>query len=80
VFRRGDNDAIEQLAVLRRETDGDIGIGGANLATQVLRAHLLDELLLFTHPIVLGAGPRFSTRSTNPSNSTSWNSVHSTRA
>ena len=52
----GDNDAIEQLAVLRRETDGDIGIGGATLATQLLRAHLLDELLLFTHPVVLGAG------------------------
>ncbi|TXN31111.1 dihydrofolate reductase family protein [Lacisediminihabitans profunda] len=51
----GDN-AIEQLAVLRQETEGDIGIGGANLATQLLRAHLLDELLLFTHPVVLGAG------------------------
>ena len=52
----GENNAIEQLAVLRRETDGDIGIGGATLATQLLRAHLLDELLLFTHPVVLGAG------------------------
>jgi dihydrofolate reductase len=52
----GGDDAIEQLAVLRQETDGDIGIGGATLATQVLRAHLLDELLLFTHPVVLGAG------------------------
>jgi dihydrofolate reductase len=49
----GDDDAIEQLAVLRQETDGDIG---ANLATQLLQAHLLDELLLFTHPVVLGAG------------------------
>lgn len=52
----GDNDAIEQLALLRRETDGDIGIGGANLATQLLQADLLDELLLFTHPVVLGTG------------------------
>lgn len=52
----GGDDAIEQLAVLRRETEGDIGIGGASLATQLLRAHLLDELLLFTHPVVLGAG------------------------
>ncbi len=56
------DDAIEQLAVLRQEADGDIGIGGANLATQVLRAHLLDELMLFTHPVVLGAGrPLFDT-------------------
>ena len=51
----GDN-AIEQLAVLRQETDGEIGIGGANLATQLMRAHLLDELWLFTHPVMLGAG------------------------
>lgn len=52
----GGDDAIEQLAALRASTTGDIGIGGANLATQLLEAHLLDELLLFTHPVVLGAG------------------------
>jgi len=52
----GGDDAIEQLARLRDETDGDIGVGGATLATQLLRAGLLDELLLVTHPVVLGAG------------------------
>ena len=52
----GGSDAIEQLARLREETDGDIGVGGASLATQLLEAGLLDELLLFTHPVVLGAG------------------------
>lgn len=51
-----DDDAIETLAGLRSELDGDIGVGGATLATQLLRAHLLDEILLFTHPVVLGAG------------------------
>jgi len=51
-----DGDAIEALAKLRDERDGDIGVGGANLATQLLRAGLLDELLLFTHPVILGAG------------------------
>lgn len=51
-----ENDAIEQLAMIRQESDGDIGIGGATLATQLLRAQLLDELLLYTHPVVLGAG------------------------
>jgi dihydrofolate reductase len=50
------DDAIEQLAALRAEGDGDIGIGGATLATQLLRAKLLDELLLFTHPVILGQG------------------------
>ncbi len=52
----GGEDAIEQLAALRTETDGTIGVGGATLATQLLRAHLLDELLLFTHPAILGSG------------------------
>ena len=52
----GGDDAIEQLAVLRTTTDGSIGVGGAALATQLLRAGLLDELLLFTHPAILGFG------------------------
>ncbi|GAA2986733.1 dihydrofolate reductase family protein [Streptosporangium longisporum] len=52
----GGDDAIEQLAALRAETDGAIGVGGAAIATQLLRAGLLDELLLFTHPDILGFG------------------------
>ncbi|MBO0813371.1 MAG: dihydrofolate reductase family protein [Microlunatus sp.] len=48
--------AIDLLAALRAETEGDIGVGGATLATQLLRANLLDELLLFTHPVILGTG------------------------
>jgi dihydrofolate reductase len=47
---------IEQLGMLRAEQEGDIGVGGATLATQLLREGLLDELLLFTHPVVLGEG------------------------
>ena len=52
----GGDDAIEQLATLRAGTEGAIGVGGAALATQLLRAGLLDELLLFTHPAILGSG------------------------
>jgi dihydrofolate reductase len=52
----GGDDAIAQLAAIRAETDGDIGVGGAMLATALLRAKLLDELLLFTHPVILGEG------------------------
>ncbi|MEU5563370.1 dihydrofolate reductase family protein [Micromonospora musae] len=52
----GGEDAIEQLAALRAETAGTLGVGGATLATQLLRAGLLDELLLFTHPAILGFG------------------------
>jgi dihydrofolate reductase len=49
-------DAIARLAKLREEKDGAIGVGGASLATQLLEAGLIDELLLFVHPVVLGAG------------------------
>lgn len=52
----GGADAVDRLAELRRTGDGDIGVGGATLATAMLRAHLLDELLLFTHPVLLGTG------------------------
>jgi dihydrofolate reductase len=52
----GGEDAIEQLAAIRARTDGDIGVGGATLGTQLLRANLLDELMLFTHPVILGEG------------------------
>lgn len=52
----GGDDAIEQLAALRAGTEGSISVGGAALATQLLRAGLLDELLLWTHPAILGFG------------------------
>lgn len=52
----GGDDAIEQLAAVRAGTDGIISVNGATLATQLLRARLLDELLLFTHPAILGFG------------------------
>jgi len=52
----GGDDAIAELGALRASTDGSIGVGGAALATQLLRARLLDELLLFTHPAILGFG------------------------
>lgn len=52
----GGDDAMDRLAELRAETNGDIGVGGATLATALLRKKLLDELLLFVHPVVLGKG------------------------
>jgi len=52
----GGDDAIAQLAALRAEESGDIGVGGADLATQLLNARLLDELMIFTHPVILGRG------------------------
>lgn len=52
----GDGDAIAELASIRAAGDGDIGVGGPSIASQLLDAGLLDEVMLFTHPSVLGAG------------------------
>lgn len=52
----GGETALDQLAALREEVAGDIGVGGATVATQMLNAGLIDELLLFTHPSILGEG------------------------
>lgn len=52
----GGADAMAHLAAIRDETDGTIAVGGATLATQLLQHGLLDELLLYTHPAILGSG------------------------
>jgi dihydrofolate reductase len=51
-----DEDAIDELARIRDESEGDVGVGGPSIATQLLDAGLLDELMVFTHPAVLGRG------------------------
>jgi len=52
----GGDDAIDRLADFRASTDGRIAVGSATLATQLLRAGLLDELQLLIHPVFLGFG------------------------
>jgi dihydrofolate reductase len=52
----GGENAIGQLAQIRSEVDGPVAVGGSSLATQLLAAGLLDELVLYTHPSVLGFG------------------------
>jgi dihydrofolate reductase len=54
---RGDVGAV--LEDLRREFDGDLGVGGPNLAGQFVRRGLVDEYRLVVHPVVLGAGTPF---------------------
>jgi dihydrofolate reductase len=50
------DDVVPELAELRETTNGPIGVGGATIATHLLQAGLLDELMLFTHPVILGEG------------------------
>jgi len=52
-------DVREVLAEVRREFDGDIDVGGPNLAGQFVQRGLVDEYRLAVHPVVLGAGTPF---------------------
>ena len=52
-------DVATVLDDLRREFDGDLGVGGPNLAGQFVRRGLVDEYQLVVHPVVLGAGTPF---------------------
>lgn len=53
-------DVAEELARLRQEFQGDLGVGGPTLAAEFIRRGLVDEYRLVVHPVVLGAGtPHF---------------------
>jgi dihydrofolate reductase len=54
---RGDVEAVYRD--LRREFDGDLAVGGPNLAAQFIRRGLVDEYHLVVHPVVLGSGTPF---------------------
>lgn len=49
-------DVGDVLADIRREFDGDLGVGGPNLAGQFVQRGLIDEYHLVVHPVVIGAG------------------------
>lgn len=50
----------EEVERLRAEPgDGDIGIGGADLAAQAADAGLVDEYRLRVHPVLVGGGTPF---------------------
>ena len=44
------------IRMLKRESEHDISIGGAELAGLALGADLIDECHLFLHPVILGGG------------------------
>jgi dihydrofolate reductase len=52
-------DVADVLAQIRREFDGDLGVGGPTLAAEFVRRGLVDDYRLVVHPVVLGAGTRF---------------------
>lgn len=52
-------DAAPIVAELKASTEGALDAGGPTLAGSLLAAGLVDEVRLYVHPIVLGAGTRF---------------------
>jgi dihydrofolate reductase len=52
-------DVGDVLEGLRTEFDGDLDVGGPNLAGQFVRRGLVDEYRLVVHPVVLGTGTPF---------------------
>jgi dihydrofolate reductase len=53
VDRDFNTDAIRKL---KRESEHDLSIGGAELAGVALHADLVDECHLFVHPVIVGGG------------------------
>ena len=52
-------DAVEAIAKLRQESDGDIVVHGSGRLVRTLLEHdLVDELRLMVFPVVLGSGKR----------------------
>ncbi|MFF1883508.1 dihydrofolate reductase family protein [Pseudarthrobacter sp. NPDC058196] len=52
-------DAVPEIARLKVEADGQIDVGGATLAAAAMRAGLIDEYALVTHPVLVGGGTPF---------------------
>jgi dihydrofolate reductase len=53
---------VEAVRKLKRESQHDVTIGGAELASQAIEAQLVDECHLFIHPVIVGRGkPAFQT-------------------
>jgi dihydrofolate reductase len=54
-------DAVTEIARLKTENGGRMDIAGATLAAAAMRAGLIDEYALVTHPVLVGGGTPFFT-------------------
>lgn len=54
-------DAVAEISRLKAGDGGPMSIGGATLAAAAVRAGLVDEYLVVTHPVLVGAGTPFFT-------------------
>ena len=54
-------DAVTEIARPKTEDGGPMDVGGATLAAADMRAGLIDEYAIVTHPVLLGGGTPFFT-------------------
>jgi dihydrofolate reductase len=54
-------DAVTEISRLKSEDGGFMDVGGATLAAAAMRAGLIDEYTLVTHPVLVGGGTPFFT-------------------
>ncbi|MCW3818482.1 dihydrofolate reductase family protein [Micromonospora sp. DR5-3] len=54
-------DAVTEITRLKKEDAGPMDICGATLAGAAMRAGLIDEYVLVTHPVLVGGGTPFFT-------------------
>ncbi|GAA2214787.1 dihydrofolate reductase family protein [Nonomuraea monospora] len=54
-------DAVTEIARLKAEDGGPLDICGATLAGAAMRAGLIDEYVVVTHPVLVGGGTPFFT-------------------
>ena len=54
-------DAVTEIARLKTEDGDPMDIGGASLAAAAMRAGLIDEYTIVTHPVLVGGGTPFFT-------------------
>ncbi len=52
-------DAVTEVARLKAGDGGPMDVGGATLAAAVVRAGLIDEYVIVTHPVLVGGGTPF---------------------
>ena len=53
------DDAVTEITRLKADDGGPMDIGGATLAAAAMRAGLIDEYVLVTHPVLVGGGTPF---------------------
>ena len=54
-------DAVAEIARLKAEDGGLMDVAGATLAAAAMRAGLIDEYVMVTHPVLVGGGTPFFT-------------------